>query len=218
MFRRLKVIVNKFRSNGAVACLIWLFVAIIRRIFPYRQAIWFTDLTELSTDEFIMPTNIKIKRYSSRDQMDKEELKRLIECDTELMGSAGGIIIDERFDKGALLWLIEEDCHMAGYRWTIVKDPLMPTYIPHTESDVHELGAEIFEGFRGRNILQISTKYILITLKNEGFKRFYSESYLWNKRAVNAFLKTDYRKIGIAKRFSLFGRNVIIWYGMSNKT
>lgn len=217
MFRRLRVIVDRIKKDGFSVGVRWLFVTIIHRIVPHRQMIWCVDLTSISNDEFIVPGNIKIKRFTSRDQIDKEELKTLIESGTELMGSAASDLIDDRFNKGAVLWLIEENGSVAGYKWTIVKDWLMPTYVPHTDSDVHEFGSEIFKGFRGRNILQLSTKYVLITLKNEGFKRYYSESYLWNKPAINAFSKTDYRKIGIAKRFGLFGRNVVIWYDMSNK-
>lgn len=216
MFRRLKYLAKRIKTDGLVSGLRWLFVTIIRRIVPHRQVIWFVDLTKITSDEFSLPHNMFVKRFRSQDEMDEDDLNTLIKCRTELMGSATNEMINKRFKNGAVLWLIKEGDCIAGYSWTIVKDPITPTYIPHSEDDVHRIGSEIFSGFRGRNLFQLLTKYMLITLKKEGFKRFYSEAYLWNKQAISAMLKTDYRKIGVAKRFSLFGRNVVIWYEMSN--
>jgi len=53
-------------------------------------------------------------------------------------------------------------------------------------------------------------------MKNEGYKRCYSETYIWNKRAVKANLKIGSRKVGIATRLKIFGKNVVIWHDMSS--
>jgi hypothetical protein len=218
MLRRLKAIVKKVRTDGIISGIRWLITKIYRRILPHRQTIRFTDLSEISSDGFSIPDNIQIQRLHSRDQMNKEDLKILIESETELMGSAANNLINKRFDKGGILWLIKVDNHLAGYRWTIVKDPLSRTYVPHTEKDVHVIATELFKEYRGQNLFILFTKYMMITLKNEGFKRVFSEIYLWNKRAEHAISKIEYyRKIGIARRFNFFGRNIVIWYDMSNK-
>jgi hypothetical protein len=218
MLRRLKAVVKKVRTDGIISGIRWLIIKIYRRMLPHRQTIRFADLGEISSDGFSMPDNIKIQRFHSRDQMNKEDLKILLESETELMGSAASNLIHQRFEKGGILWLIKVDNNLAGYRWTIVKDPITPTYVPHTEKDVHVIATELFKEYRGKNLFILFTKHMMITLKNEGFKRVFSETYLWNKRADNALSKIEYyRKIGIARRFSFFGRNIVIWYDMSNK-
>ena len=217
MFRRLKRIADIFKSEGIIGGLIWLITTIYHRAIPQKQVIWCTNLTELNGEGFSIPDHINIERLYSLDQLDKRDYKTLTECGTDLMGSAGSIIIRERFDKCAVLWLLKENGQLAGYRWTIVNNHVTPTYFPHTEGDVHSIGAEIFPNFRGRNLLFLFQINSFIIMKNEGFKRFYAETYVWNKQAVRAFLKTNLRKVGIATRFSFFGKNVVIWHDMTGK-
>lgn len=217
MFRRLKTICLKFRSAGIIAGIKWLITTIYNRVIPRNQVIWFTDLTEIDSAGFLLPDHIEVKRYYSLNEIDKEDYKTLVECGTALMGSAGSILIRERLNKGAVLWLLKENGRLAGYRWTIAKDTLLQTYMPQTETDVHEFANEIFPGFRGRNFGQLTFQQTLIMLKNEGFKRYYAEIYKSNIRALKSTAKTVLKQIGVARRFNLLGRNVVIWYDMYNK-
>ena len=187
------------------------------RLIPRKQVIWFTDLTEIDSDGFFMPDNLKIQRFDSIEEIDSKDLKKLTECGTELMGSAGSNLIRERFKKGAVLCLYKENDKLAGYCWTIVKKHIRPPYLPHTETDVHFFGTEIFPGFRGGYLFRLFDEGTKIIYKKEGVKRYYSETYLYNKRALKAIFKTSARKIGIATRFSIFGKNVVIWHDMTSK-
>ena len=218
MFRRLKRIADIVRSEGLIAGIKWLIITLYHRVIPQKQVIWRTDLTETNSEGFSLPENIEIKRFYSIDQMEKEDLKTLIEDGTDLMGSAGRILIRERFEKGAVLWLLKVNGQLGGYRWTINNDHVNPTYVPHTEADVHSIGSELLPAFRGRDLFDLFRISSYITLKNEGFKRYYSETYLWNKRAVKSILKNSPRKkIGIATRFRIFGKNVVVWHDMTRK-
>jgi hypothetical protein len=216
MIRRLQRLSKEINKLGFGGGIKWLFI-IGRRIVPRRQVIWCIDLLGIDSESFSLPDNIEIKRYYKEDEIEHDDYVRLVETGTELMGSNARQLVKKRFSNGAQLWLIKENGQTAGYRWTIVKDPLTPTYIPHTETDVHGIGGELFEEFRGRGLFEILTKFHFITLKNEGFLRFYGETYEWNKSAVHSLAKTN-RKVGVAKRFSIFGRNVVIWYEMSNNS
>jgi hypothetical protein len=218
MFRRLKALYLKVKSNGFVYASKWLITTLYHRLIPQKQIIWYTDLTEIDSEGFSMPDNVVIQRFYSADQVDKEDLKTLIECGTDLMGSAGSILVRERFNKGAVLWLLKENGRLAGYRWSIINNHVTPTYFPHTETDVHSIGIEIFPGFRGGDLFRLFHEGTKVVLKKEGSKRFYSETHLWNKRAVKAYSKTNSHKIGIATRFSVFGKNVVIWHDMTGKT
>lgn len=217
MFRRVRRITNEVRTNGIIAGLGWFFKTIYHRLVPQQQAIYFVDLTEINDKDFILPDSIEVNKYCSMEELDEKDYKILITRSTSLMGSAASTLISQRFAHGAALWLTKENSQLAGYRWTISKDSLLKTYIPHTEADVHDFASELFEEFRGKNILQISFKQIMLTLKKEGYKRCYGEVHLHNIRSVKAYSKTIVIKIGIAKRFNFFGRNVVIWYDMYNK-
>ena len=109
------------------------------------------------------------------------------------------------------------DNQLGGYRWTICSDHFNTTFVPHTEADVHSIGLELLPAFRSRGLFELFRKHFLVTLKKEGFKKLYSETYLYNKRAVKAHLKIGVSKIGIATRFSIFGKNVVIWHDMTSK-
>lgn len=217
MLRRLKRIQGVVRSQGIIAGLGWLIRTIYHRVIPQKQAIWFADLTVVDDKNFSLPAGVEIKRYTSRQELTETDYKMLLAKGTALMGSATHILIDERLKNGAVLWLLKENGNLAGYRWTIVRDTLLGTYVPHTELDVHEFGVEVFSGYRGKKIFQMFVKHALITLKHEGYKRFFTEVHLWNERSMKAMAKTDLRKIGVASRFNVLGRNVVVWYDMYNK-
>ena len=121
MFRRMKVLYLRVRSDGITAAIRWLITTVYHRTIPQKQVIWCTDITEINPEGFSIPDNLKIKYFYSIDQVDKKDLKTLTEYGgTELMGSAARSIIHDRFAKGAVLWLLKEDGKLAGCRWTIV--------------------------------------------------------------------------------------------------
>lgn len=217
MIRRLRRLSKEIKKRGLWGGIKWLLIITKRKIVPHRQVIWFIDLREIDSETFSLPDNVEVKRYYREDEIEHADYIRLVETGTELMGSNAIQLIKERFNNGAHLWLIKENGQFAGYKWSIVKDPLTPTYIPHTEKDVHGIGGELFEEFRGKGLFEIFDNYQFIALKKDGFSRFYSETYEWRESAVRTLSKSKIRrKIGVAKRFSILGRNIVIWYEMSN--
>lgn len=217
MLRRFKVIYRKIRSDGLISGMSWLIITLYHRVIPQKMVIWFTDFTLIDDEGFSLPDDLKIQCFHSIDQVNKEDLKILMECKSELMGSAASVFIPDRFNKGGVLWLYKVGGNLAGYCWTIVNNHVTPTYFPHTDADVHCVGTEIFPVFRGGDLFRLFDEGIKINLKKEGARRYYAESYLWNIRAVKAHLKTSARKIGIATIFSVFGKNVVIWHDVSSK-
>lgn len=215
MSRRLKRLMYMIRREGFIGGIKWMCYAIYHRYIPEKQIIWCMNLTQLETTEFVLPDNLKLERYNSLEQVSDHDLKILFACHSDLMGSATSILIPERFNKGAVLWLMKDDAHVVGYQWTIANNHTTPTYFPHTEGDIHAIGIEILPDYRGRNLQNIFQQQIWIILRNEGFRRYFSETYLSNKLALKAFSKTGQRGIGIAKRFYFLGKNVVIWYDMS---
>lgn len=211
-----KKFIQQYKKNGLVGSIHWLFVKIQRK-FIKRQILFFVELTEINDNDFLLPDNITIEIVKSENEIGDKELKRLIEGGTALMGNKAKQMIKERFAKGALLWLMKMNDQFAGYSWTISKDTLRPTYMPYTEKDVHGIGDEIFEEFHNQGLHRIFVKYQLINMKNEGFLRFFGEIYVWNKPSLRSYGKTEMRKLGIAKKRFLGGRNIVTWYEMYNR-
>jgi hypothetical protein len=218
MHRRFIRIKGMIQSDGFIPTMKWMFVTFYRRAIPHKQVLFYTDLTILDTDESSLPDNLKVEQYHSLDQIDKGDLKTLINCGTALMGSAGLSYIRERFARGAVLWLLKVDRQVAGYRWIMENDHVTSTFFPHMKTDLHSLATELFLDFRGQNLFGIFRKEVHRIKRNEGFKTCYSESKLYNKRAVKAHLKIGDIKFGIATRFRMFGKNVVIWHDMNDKT
>jgi len=217
VFRRIRVVFEKAKSDGVILAVRWAFVRGFRRIIPHRQVIWCVDLTKIDSDGFVLPDNLRIERFYSLDELKVADFRALVEARSELMGSGTERLIRERFEKGAALWMLRVDGKLAGYRWTLANNKMTPTYLPHSESDLHSIGFELFPEFRGRKLFNEFLTAMHVISKSEGFKRCYSETYLWNRRAINALLKVGMRKIGTARRFKLFGRNIVIWHDMSDK-
>jgi hypothetical protein len=221
MMRKLKILgktlAKIIKLDGFIPSMRWLFFEIFPKIVPQRKTIWVRDITEIEEEGFELPPNITTMPFRSCEEMEEGDLKLLIESNTELMGRRAEYIIKERFDKGAVLWLIKEDGRLVGYRWIIAKDPLYPTYFPHMESDIHGIDAEFFKDSRGKGLTGITQKKTMIALKQEGFKRWISEISPRNKSSIRANLKMGHQQIGVARRFSLFGRDIVIWSDMCNK-
>lgn len=218
MLRRFKVLCREIKSAGFISAMRWLTFTLYYRIVPQKQVIWYTDLTLIDAEGFSLPESIKIEHLHTIDQVSEVDMNMLTKCKSELMGSAASILIPERFNKGAELWLYKVDGKLAGYCWTIVKNHREPTYFPLTDTDVHFIGTEIFPDFRGGTLFRLFDEGTKINLKKEGCKRYYSETFLSNEHAVRAILKkTSARKIGIATRFSIFGKDVVIWHHMSSE-
>jgi hypothetical protein len=218
MLRRLRRMAKIFRSVGILACIAWLIAAVYHRVIPQKQVIWLADLTEVDSEKFLLPNNVEIRRYRSIDEIDKKDYDDLVELGTSLMGSAGNILIRKRFGLGAVLWLLKVNGQLAGYRWTIANNHVTPTHLPHTESDAHSIGIEIFPIFRGSHLFRQFDEGLKILLKKEGYKRFYSETFLWNKHAIKAISKTSSCKIGISTMFCIFGKTIVIWHDMTSDT
>ena len=195
----------------------WAWNRLLRKFFLKKQIIFFFELSEIDENDYDIPENVEIIIAKKENEVDLKYLKKLIESNTELMGMDAKNMIEERFSSGAWLWLMIMDGILVGYSWTISKDPLRSTFLPYTEKDVHNIGTEFFEEFRYRGLLRILSTYRFVKLKQEGFIRYYTETYEWNKAAIRAIEKDKMQKLGIAKKRKSFGRNIVIWYEMYNK-
>jgi GNAT superfamily N-acetyltransferase len=117
----------------------------------------------------------------------------------------------ERFPKGAILWLLRVNQSVAGYRWTMRGNSIKPHFYPLTAKDAHFFDVEIFPEYRGRGLNSFFINYVLARMKNEGVERAFIEMREWNKSNRRSIRKTSFKNIGIARKYVLFGKKIVIW-------
>ncbi len=117
----------------------------------------------------------------------------------------------ERFDLGASLWLIRSQDKLAGYGWTLRGRTVEPHYFSIGRDDVHLFDFHVFPQFRGQGMNPFLVIYILCSLASEGAGRAFIEAAEWNQPQLSSLAKTPFRHLGLAKKWTIFGRNVVVW-------
>jgi len=179
-----------------------------QKTFRRQFVIFVAELTKLNHEEIVMPQNFIVECRKNDGEVTKAELETL-------MYYGGEQIIryelEERFNKGAYLWLMKVDGEAVGMVWTIRQRTLKPYYWPMTSNDVHCFDNEVFRDYRGRGINSFLINYVVLKLKRKGFIRAFIETSKDNKPEIISLSKTFFAELGRATRLNLLGYNIIIW-------
>jgi hypothetical protein len=117
----------------------------------------------------------------------------------------------ERFQRGAVLWLIRVEGTLAGYGWTLRGRTIEPHYFPVGVDDVHLFDFHVLPQFRGLGMNPTLVKYILGNLAAAGGRRALIEAAEWNSPQLSSLSKTPFRRIGQARKYDLFDRTIVVW-------
>jgi hypothetical protein len=118
----------------------------------------------------------------------------------------------ERFENGAILWIVKYNANVAGFVWSIRGMVSQYYYMPLTPHDAVLFDSVIFDEFRGRGLYPLLMNYVFWQLKIAGVKRTFGMSSAWNEPSIRGIGKTFFRKFGVARKFHIFGRNITIWW------
>ena len=177
-------------------------------IFRKRDILYVCELSRLDSQSGVLPENVFVEKRGSVEQIEDDELKAI--CGDQNRGIFTEQLKD-RFSKNSVVWLIKYEGKTAGMFWTITGTTIEPHYFCLTENDAHLYNGEILSGFRGRGLFSSLANYILYQLKKEGFSRVYIETNLANTAAIRAFERIHAQRIGTARKYRIFGRNITIW-------
>ena len=122
-------------------------------------------------------------------------------------------LISERFARGANLWLARSGNDLAGYGWTLNGSTIEPHFFPLEADDVHLFDFFVFPEFRGQRVNRFLVLKILEALATERKSRAYIEVAEWNMPQLNSLSRMPFKKLGIARKFSVFGRTFTVWSG-----
>jgi len=117
----------------------------------------------------------------------------------------------ERFAKGASLWLIKSQGKLAGYGWTLQGSTIEPHYFPLGHDDIHLFDFHVSPEYRGRGINPLLVTQILGCLAMERAHRAFIEAAEWNEPQLSSLTRTPFRRLGIAKKWSIIHRAVVRW-------
>jgi GNAT superfamily N-acetyltransferase len=120
-------------------------------------------------------------------------------------------LMDQRFARGASLWLFKLDGQVAAHGWTLAGGTMEPHFFPFGKRDIHLFDFFVMPQYRGRGINPALVTHILAQMAAEKQRRAFIEAAEWNTAQLASLRKTPFRKLACARLFQPFGKPVVIW-------
>ena len=202
-------VTDYFKRNGLRATVRRLGLAAQRALFCSRMVLFYCDLPTLSSPTAELP--------EFPEGRTAHESNRSQPAWTCKRSPVSGILskpvrnLKERFELGASLWLIKCEGNLAGYGWTLQGRTVEPHYSPLGPEDVQFLDFHVFPKYRGRAMDWFLMTHILHELAAEGRARAFGEAAEWNKASLSSFAMTPFRRLGGARKFTVFGHTIVYW-------
>ncbi len=117
----------------------------------------------------------------------------------------------ERFGKGASLWLIKSEGKLAGFAWTLRGGTMEPYFLPLGKDDPYIFDGFMLPQYRGRGFMPLWLNYALHELGAECSGRAFIEAAEWNWASLSTLKKTPFRRLGMARKLTIYGRTVVFW-------
>jgi len=184
-----------------------------RALFSSRMVVFYCDLGRLTAAPPNVPSSLKVERLRNYASLSQQDLQEMTSFWNPKQAHRN---IRERFDKGALLWLIKSGEKLAGYSWTLRGSTIAPYYFLLGEDDVQLFDFYVFPKFRGRAILWFLVAHILHSLKDEGAARVFGDVAEWNQASLSFYKLTPFRQLGMARSFTILGHTFTRW--VENRT
>jgi GNAT superfamily N-acetyltransferase len=192
-----------FSATIRRACL-----AVNRMLFANRMIVFYCDLAGQSSRAVAIPSSLRIDRITSEVELSPEILQEITGFWNPKQARRN---VEERFGKGASLWLISSGERSAGYGWTLRGGAIAPYYFPMTPNDVQLFDFYVFPKFRGRALHWLLTGHILQTLAAEGAARAFADTHEWNQAQLSSFKMTRFRQLGVVRTYDILGYKFVNW-------
>jgi hypothetical protein len=196
------------KRNGLRVTLSRVGLAARRSLFSNRSVLFYCDLSTLRSPAAEMPSSLRVERQTNQTDLNPRDLQEITSFWNPDLARRN---LKERFELGASLWLIKCEDHLAGYGWTLQGRTVEPHYFPLGADDVQFLDFHVFPTYRGRAMDWFLTTHILYKLAAEGRARAFGEAAEWNKASLSSFAMTPFRRLGWARKFTVFGHTIVYW-------
>jgi hypothetical protein len=197
-----------FSRHGFGATVHRVGVALRRALLSNRQIVFYCDLASQVPSQEATPAFLRVERKRSYGEMNPQDLQAMIEFWNPKLARRN---IEERFSKGASLWLVRSSEKLAGYGWTLRGGTIAPYYFPLAADDVQFFDFHVFPKFRGRAIDWFLMVQILQTVAGERTGRAFAEAGEWNRASLSSLAMTPFRRLGSVRKYTLLGKHIIWW-------
>jgi len=197
-----------YRRRGFAATSRRAGLALRRTLFLNRMVLFYCDLSGQASRPADLPKSLKVERKRSNPEIIPQDFDQIVNVWNPKLARRN---IEERFAQGASLWLITLEDSLAGYGWTLQGRTIEPHYFPLGEDDVHLFDFYVFPQYRGRGLNPLLVAGILRSLANDCGGRAFIEAAEWNQAQLSSLARTPFRRLGWARKMTLFGRTIVWW-------
>jgi ribosomal protein S18 acetylase RimI-like enzyme len=197
-----------YTRHGFVATIRRAGLAVRRALFSNRMVLFHCDLSTQTARPAELPSFLKVERKKSQAEISPQDLQEMTSYWNPKQARRN---IEERFDEGALLWMIKSEGRLAGYGWTLQGRTIEPHYFPLGQDDVHFFDFHVFPQYRGRGMNPFLVTNILRGLAAEGAGRAFIEAAEWNQAQLSSLTRTPFRRLGRARKVTIFGHALVWW-------
>jgi len=197
-----------FARHGFTATLERAVIAAKRTFVLNRMVVFYCDLAKPIKSPTNIPSSLTLHRLAAIADLNSRDLQDIVNIWNPKLAHRE---ITERFNKGAALWLIKSEGELAGYSWTLRGRTIAPYYFLLGADDVQLFDFYVMTKFRGRAILWFLILHILLSLKAEGAERVFGDVAEWNRPSLSFYKMTPFRRLGIVRSFTIFGRTFVSW-------
>jgi ribosomal protein S18 acetylase RimI-like enzyme len=177
-----------------------------RAVISNRMILFSFDIMNMPVSSVRVPSSLAVERLRNYSEMDSQTVEEMTSFWNPAQAHQN---IQERFQRGASLWLTKSGSQLAGYGWTLQGGTIEPHYFPLAPDDVHLFDFHVFPQFRGHGINPLLVTYILDSLAGECKGRAFIEAAEWNNAQLSSLRKTPFRQIGWAKKSTIFHRTIL---------
>jgi ribosomal protein S18 acetylase RimI-like enzyme len=181
-----------------------------RALFSNRNVLFYCNLATQMAPPADLPSFMKLERKKSFTDLSPDDLQAMISFWNPKLARRN---MKERFDKGALLWLMKSQGGLAGYGWALQGSTMEPHYFPLGQQDVHLFDFHVFPQYRGRGVNPFLVRCILHRSAADGGTRAFIEAAEWNQAQLSSLGKTPFHRFGRARKWTVFGRTIVCWAG-----
>jgi ribosomal protein S18 acetylase RimI-like enzyme len=179
-----------------------------RALFSNRMVVFYCDLAKQTTAPVNIPSSLRVERLRNYAELNPQDLKEMTSFWNPKEAHRN---IRERFDRGASLWLIKSADKLAGYGWTLQGGTIEPHFFPLAQGDVHLFDFHVFPQYRGQGINPFLVNHILRGMTGECGGRAFIEAAEWNEAQLSSLRKTPFRRMGRARKSTIFHRTIVCW-------
>lgn len=197
-----------FERNGFRATVRRLALAARRTLFSSRMVLFYCDLPALSSQNSGLSGTPKVERHKNQADLSSRDLEEITSFWNPELANRN---LQERFARGASLWLIRWEDKLAGYGWTLQGRTIEPHYFRLGPDDVHLFDFHVFPQYRGRGMNPMLVNSILCSLAVECRGRAFIEAAEWNQPQLASLRKTPFHRLGWARKLTIFGRTMVCW-------